>query len=163
MTFEIDLIGNFNPFEWDALKCPVCGKNKFVSLSHSAIYCDYCNARFSVRYTAGDPGCVIDCHVMEENRCIDGPKFRCLDCDATFGSLDEEPKCPEVPEHNIERVNGIFTSVKLPDNYPERFCLILKIGDYCSSWGGCQYPDDPFKRDYPTQEEWNEFQKRTMR
>ena len=157
MSFKVEEIGNFNPFEWDDLKCPVCGKNEFTSLSHSSIYCDYCNARFSVRYTCGDPGCVIDCYVEEEGRCINGPKFKCLDCNAEFGSLDEEPKCPEDVNHKVERVKGIFRSVKLPNDFPKIFYLILKTGDYCSGW--MESGNIHNNLNHPTQEEWEEFQK----
>jgi rubredoxin len=157
MSFRLETIGGFNPFEWDALKCPVCGKNDFISLSHTAVYCDYCNARFVVRHTCGDPGCVVDCIVKEEHRGIYAPKYECLTCDITFGSLDEQPKCPNDPEHRAERVMGIFTTLKLPEDFPEAYYLILKLGDYCSSW--MESGNIGNRLDHPTEEQWDEFQK----
>jgi len=157
MVFEVEMVGGFNPFEWDALKCPMCGGNKFGSLSHSAIYCDSCNARFEVRYTGGDPGCVIDCFVKEKGTSIYAPSYRCVDCDMRFGSMDEEPKCPCGVDHTVERREGVSTPIQLPDDHPERFCLVLKIGDYCSRWMPTNETGPLEYLDHPTQDEWDEY------
>ncbi|MFQ5614218.1 MAG: hypothetical protein ACE5H9_19015 [Anaerolineae bacterium] len=43
------------------LKCPLCGGAEFTSLALASAWCDGCNAQFSLRPTAGDPGFVVDC------------------------------------------------------------------------------------------------------
>ncbi|MCG8539525.1 MAG: hypothetical protein MJA82_06260 [Clostridia bacterium] len=48
---------------WDKNYCPVCGRKEFVSIHHASVWCNECNAEFSIRHTAGDPGYVIDCYV----------------------------------------------------------------------------------------------------
>ena len=63
MSYSVEFIGGFNPFEWPDMKCPVCGGEDFTSLSHSSVWCDKCNVKFVVRHTGGDPGCVVDCFV----------------------------------------------------------------------------------------------------
>ena len=65
MALEITYVGGFNPFEWDELFCPLCGNNHYVSISHAAVHCKDCCAQFSVRRTAGEPGCVVDCFVKD--------------------------------------------------------------------------------------------------
>ena len=47
----------FDDQQW----CPVCKGNQFTNLEGAGIWCDQCNAEFELRYTAGDPGVVIDC------------------------------------------------------------------------------------------------------
>ena len=41
--------------------CPLCGGTAFTTVAFSEIWCDGCQAQFNVRYTAGDPGFVVDC------------------------------------------------------------------------------------------------------
>lgn len=41
--------------------CPLCGGTAFSSLDLAGVWCDTCHAQFQVRYTAGDPGFVVDC------------------------------------------------------------------------------------------------------
>lgn len=43
------------------IRCPLCEGADFVSLDLSSAWCSQCNAQFSVRHTAGDPGFVADC------------------------------------------------------------------------------------------------------
>ena len=43
------------------VKCPLCGSTEFTSVDLASAWCDRCNARFTVRSTAGDPGFVVDC------------------------------------------------------------------------------------------------------
>lgn len=49
-----------NPF--DVIECPLCDCKTFVSVDHASVWCQDCNARFTTRHTAGDPGFVVDCH-----------------------------------------------------------------------------------------------------
>ena len=42
------------------IKCPLCSGAVFTSLDLASAWCDRCNARFTVRPTAGDPGFVVD-------------------------------------------------------------------------------------------------------
>ena len=152
MSFEITQIGGFNPFEWEDLKCPVCEKSEYVSLSHTAVYCESCNARFVVRMTGGDPGCVIDCHV--EN--IYAPAWSCKSCGHRFGSFDPKPVCPTNAHHtDCVREKFISRSWDRPNSYPKRWCLILKLGDYCSSW---MNGDNSSRLNHPTEKQWEEFQ-----
>lgn len=43
------------------IQCPLCGGAEFTTVAFSSVWCNGCNANFSVRYTAGDPGFVVDC------------------------------------------------------------------------------------------------------
>ena len=47
----------FDDQQW----CPVCKGNEFTNLEGDGVYCDQCESGFSLRYTAGDPGVVINC------------------------------------------------------------------------------------------------------
>lgn len=57
---ELDTVYNDVP-PFSVIKCPLCGGTRFISMANSAVWCGQCNAKFSVRYTAGDPGFVVDC------------------------------------------------------------------------------------------------------
>lgn len=152
MSFKVTMIGGFNPFEWKDLKCPVCGKSDFVSMSHAGVYCDYCNAKFEVRMTGGDPGCVIDCFVDG----IYAPAWKCPECDMRFSSFEESPICPANGNHRkCDREIHISRSWEKPKGYPERYCLVLKTGDYCSSWMNGKSSD---RLSHPTEKQWEKFQ-----
>lgn len=43
------------------IRCPLCQGTTFVSVELAQVWCQQCNAQFTVRYTAGDPGFVVDC------------------------------------------------------------------------------------------------------
>lgn len=47
------------PFQ--IIECPLCGSTEFTTITFSSVWCNNCNCRFDVRYTAGDPGFVVDC------------------------------------------------------------------------------------------------------
>lgn len=42
------------------IHCPLCGGTEFTSSDLASAWCDRCNAQFTVRPTAGDPGFVVD-------------------------------------------------------------------------------------------------------
>ena len=156
MALEITYVGGFNPFEWDELFCPLCGNNHYVSISHAAVHCKDCCAQFSVRRTAGDPGCVVDCFVKE----VYAPMWECLDCGKKVAFFDwQDPICPADPRHTMRKADpeGLIRKAwKPPKGFPKGFYLILKLGDYCSGWLSgetCQT-----FRPYPTQEQWDKFQ-----
>lgn len=48
---------------WNRFCCPVCGRKHFISINHTSVYCEECDAQFSIRETAGDPGYVVDCRI----------------------------------------------------------------------------------------------------
>jgi hypothetical protein len=57
---EVSFIsGVLQPFA--LIRCPLCGGTRFGTLEFGQVYCVDCNATFSVRHTAGDPGFVVDC------------------------------------------------------------------------------------------------------
>ena len=167
MSLEISYTANFNPFEWDDLRCPICHKNHYVSIDHSAVYCDHCNAQFRVRMTAGDPGCVVDCLVKPGGffrNTIYAPRWTCRKCGASAGFFDfEKPVCPRAREngldhldHRMVRDDWIMTPID-SSGLPEYYYLILKIGDYCSGWLDPE-GEHPKGLSFPTQEEWEAFQ-----
>jgi hypothetical protein len=43
------------------IQCPLCGGAAFTTVAFASVWCNGCNANFNVRYTAGDPGFVVDC------------------------------------------------------------------------------------------------------
>ena len=43
------------------IKCPLCMGTEFASMDFAQVWCNRCNANFTVRHTAGDPGFVVDC------------------------------------------------------------------------------------------------------
>ncbi len=162
MSFRISYAGGFNPFEWEALRCPVCGSSEYVSQDYCVVYCVYCWAEFRVRHTAGDPGCVVDCFPNE----VYAPLWECEECSERAGFFDwQEPACPKSKSHSMRKVEGLWKLWKHPNTYPTSFYLILKIGDYCSGW--LAVPHDLKKEPirpigHPTQEQWNRFQDRYL-
>ena len=156
MSFTVTYTGGFNPFEWNELKCPVCGASAFVSQDHAMVFCDMCYAQFEVRHTAGDPGCVVDCIIGEE---LLAPVWECADCgeEATFFDW-QKAMCPKNSWHTMRKADpdGRIRNVwNPPEGYPKRFCLILKLGDYCSGWLDA---DSVERLNHPTQEQWDKFQ-----
>lgn len=55
---SLDTVDRNPPFR--LIKCPFCGGSDFTSLALAEVWCDACNVQFNVRYTAGDPGFVVD-------------------------------------------------------------------------------------------------------
>jgi len=159
MTFKVTYTGGFNPFEWEALRCPVCGESEFASQDHTGVFCEVCYADFEVRATAGDPGCVVDCFTKE----VHAPVWECMDCGKEAGFFDwQKPLCPGNSRHTMKKAStGRLVKMpwKHPRGFPRSFYLVLKLGDYCSGWLNgrtChQY------RNYPTQEKWDRFQEET--
>jgi hypothetical protein len=43
------------------IQCPLCAGTAFTTVAFAKVWCDGCQAQFSVRHTAGDPGFVVDC------------------------------------------------------------------------------------------------------
>ena len=158
--FTVAYTGGFNPFEWEDLRCPVCGASDFVSQDHAMVFCDRCYADFRVRPTAGDPGCVVDCFVKE----VYAPMWECVDCGQQAAFFDwEDPICPVNSWHSMRKAHpdGLIRKVwKPPKGFPKSFYLILKLGDYCSGWLNGDNPPDCFCP-YPTQEQWDKFQAET--
>ena len=157
MSFIIEYTGGFNPFEWEALKCPVCRASEFISQDHAMVSCARCSAEFEVRMTAGDPGCVVDCFVKD----IYAPLWKCSECGEEAAFFDwQTPACRHHhTKHTMTRVEGISKLWKPPKNYPRSYYLILKLGDYCSGWLGDNWvKDSSQKLGFPNQEEWDKFQ-----
>ena len=162
MSMKISLIGGFNPFDWEALHCPVCNGNRYYSSNYASVYCSKCSAQFAVRYTAGDPGCVVDCYVdpIRAGSQICAPLWKCEECGTEVALFEwQELICPQKPEgahHTLRRVERLSALWKRPEEFPGYFYLILKHRDYCSSWlrgDNCEHLD------HPSQDEWDEFQK----
>lgn len=55
---QVEHIDHHPPFK--LIKCPLCWKTDFTSVDFAQVWCDTCNATFTVRHTAGDPGWVIE-------------------------------------------------------------------------------------------------------
>lgn len=145
MSFELRWIGGFNPFEWLDLCCPVCQAKSFLSLSAATVSCDCCCAKFRVRHTAGDPGCVIDCFTegiyAPERDCRCGVKRRRLyDFQVEHSIMSACQTCGSW--HSWLPKPEYGTSSRLTDEEIKRlglassYTLILKLGDYCSGWTG---------------------------
>lgn len=144
-------VAGFNPFDWDDLRCPFCGGNEFTSLDHAAVYCDDCDARFGVRPTAGDPGCVVDASVP---RCgVYGTRHQCK-CGWRGGRLAWMNRCPSCGGDDLTPEDGISSPVKLPDWESQGFYLVLKLGDYCSGWLANSGNPLRDRLTFPTQAEW---------
>lgn len=156
MPLSIEWIGNFDPFNF--LACPICAGKHFTSLSAGSIWCDKCNTRFSVRHTAGDPGCVVDADTKDAY----GQTFECPTCSLKRATLMETLLCPHC-KTLMEAVPGY--SGPLSDAERPNYYLILKTGDYCSGWlkSGEPYKDmysHPSCKDATLQSGWEEFQRR---
>lgn len=156
MPLKTEWIGNFNPFNW--LTCPTCGKSDFTSLSGASVWCDACNTKFTVRHTAGDPGCVVDA----TTEAAYGPTFVCETCTFVTASLEQTVECPTC-KAPMARRKGY--SRALMENPPRQWYMVLKIGDYCSGWllAGDKVDIEtmhshPSCKDKCLQETWNTFQ-----
>jgi len=163
MALKIEQIGGFNVFEWDAFKCPICKGGKFVSHDHSAVWCDGCNAKFQTRDTAGDPGVVVDCWIASDERAyVYAPLYECDKCKVERGLFEWQDKtCPSNMNHQMERVESTSVPWNAPEGFGKRYCLILKLGDYCSGWSNVeqamrQVGDEKM----PTQVEWDLYQEK---
>jgi hypothetical protein len=55
---HVDHIDRLPPFR--LIQCPLCGGTSFTTVDFAEVWCDECNARFTVRHTTGDPGFVVD-------------------------------------------------------------------------------------------------------
>ncbi len=55
---EVEHIDHHPPFK--LIKCPLCWGIDFTSVDFAQVWCDSCNATFTVRHTAGDPGWVTE-------------------------------------------------------------------------------------------------------
>jgi hypothetical protein len=158
MGLTIEWIGNFNPFNF--IKCPLCGGKDFISLSTSGVWCSRCATSFSVRHTAGDPGCVVDALMTEDTM---GPKYNCLKCEKSTASFAENPTCT-VCGSIMEKDNGYWSCFS--EDQREKWYMILKIGDYCSGWiqsGGKTLEESyshPSCKDRTLQKKWDDFQKK---
>jgi len=171
MTLKHMSIGGVNPFEWDAFTCPLCCGNQFTSVDHAGVYCDDCNARFLVRDTAGDPGCVVDCFTTpEKGGHVYAPLYRCPKCEELEPGRHchthharftwQDLICPLNLNHGpmalIPKCQGPWK----PKKDQEYFYLILKLGDYCSGWLLSGGMDNRYTRRGPTQEQWEAFQEK---
>jgi hypothetical protein len=161
---RIQFIGGFNPFAWPDFCCPLCEHREFTSLGHAGVYCDECNARFNVRDTAGDPGCVVDCFcTREQGGFVYAPAYICEKCEdypVRHGLFDwQEKTCRRNLNHgDMTRDKGVSVPWKVLPQH-ERFYLILKTGDYCSGWlDGSSHTPKRLTRRGPTQEQWEAFQ-----
>lgn len=158
MTLKIEMIDGINPFEWSGFKCPMCEHQEFTSVGHAGVYCDNCNARFVVRDTAGDPGCVVDCFcTKEQGGHVYGPCYECDKCDGGCGMHarfdGEDLTCPVNMNHgNMTRRERCSVPAKVP-KHKEHFYLILKLCDDCSGWIDGKY--NHLK--HPTRKEWNQY------
>lgn len=160
---KIQLIDRINPFEWEHFQCPLCGCREFTSVNHAGVYCDDCNCRFNVRDTAGDPGCVVDCYTTREDGGFTyAPAYLCEECakldyPVRHGLFDWQDKtCPKNLNHGqMTRERGISMPWKVTPGM-ERFCLVMKLGDYISGWsyGECFKKVSEFS---PTQKQWDAF------
>jgi hypothetical protein len=55
------------------IQCPLCGSTDFTSLEGASVWCDCCNARFTVDYTCGDPGFTVRCTWDHYDRASSAP------------------------------------------------------------------------------------------
>lgn len=91
-----------SPF--DEIKCAICEEDKFTSLDHASVWCDKCNAEFTVRHTSGDPGYVVDCFTKWVYK-----------SEAKYPELlEEQPYCVV---KNGEPPRWIISSDKVMDEY----------------------------------------------
>ncbi len=104
MPLTIDKISRLDT--WNRIICPVCGGNDFVSLNHTSVWCNDCNAELEARYTAGDRGYVVDCFTKECHKV----------------TYLETGKTVDYKEMAAKRI---------PEGYAY---LIDKEGDYYSGW-----------------------------
>jgi len=175
MTLKIELVSQWNIFEWDDLKCPLCGCGDFVSLMHSAVYCGDCNMQFVVRSTAGDPGCVIDAFIYDNhgNCLVSAPKYACLKCSdkpwdrPQLGLFDFQDKtCPKNLDHGeMQPESRMWRGWRPIENW-NRFCLVLKEGDYCGCWSRHDVDKEGRSKGagvdlkHPTQSQWDAYQEK---
>jgi hypothetical protein len=55
---RLESISRLDPFT--LIVCPLCRGTDFTTVDLTSVWCDTCNARFTTRMTAGDPGVVVD-------------------------------------------------------------------------------------------------------
>lgn len=149
---ELEWIGGFNPFNF--IDCPVCGGKEFTSHSMSSIWCSTCNARFLVKHTAGDPGCVVHAYTDE----VVGTRYKCSYCGLVEVAFEGTPTC-KMCLKEMEEVKGSTGHL----DSEVRFYQILKTGDYASGWikvVGDNLPEFPEPDGGRHQKAWEEFQEK---
>ena len=170
---KVQFIDGINPFSWEHFRCPLCDGNEFISIGQAGVYCDECNAKFSVRDTAGDPGCVVDCFTTEDRGAyVYAPAYQCETCNAgenplvckKHARLDWQDKvCPANEKHGpMTVIKGIRTCWKPHVKSLEYFYMILKLGDYCSGWLNSDSMKRGQKRKGPTESQWAAYQATDM-
>ena len=117
----------FEPVSGDApfriIQCPLCRGADFTTVAFSSVWCDSCNAKFSVRYTAGDPGFVVDCtweHVSFRDAHYLMPRTTNLQLTMVFKSggdpldLTHDPHChrQDCTETQVALTDGKDSSVR---------------------------------------------------
>ena len=117
----------FEPVSGDApfriIQCPLCRGTAFTTVAFSSVWCDSCNAKFIVRYTAGDPGFVVDCtweHVSFRDAYYLMPRTTDLQLTMVFKSggdpldLTHDPHChrQDCTETQVALTNGKDSSVR---------------------------------------------------
>ena len=55
---HLETTSRLDPFA--LLACPLCRGTEFTTIDLAGVWCNTCNARFTTRMTAGDPGVVVD-------------------------------------------------------------------------------------------------------
>jgi hypothetical protein len=159
MTLQHHHEGNVNPFACKNFHCPLCASHDFTSQDFGAVYCDGCGARFSVRPTAGDPGCVVDCFATPADHAhVWAPVFECKQC--THGTDRhvrfpwQDLTCPLNLNHGtMTQINQEATWTP-PTKALEKFYIILKTGDYCSGWLNGNCVREGGHNQGPTQLQW---------
>ena len=57
---HVEHVDHSAPFR--LIKCPLCWGTEFASVDFARVWCNICNASFTVRHTSGDPGFCLDVH-----------------------------------------------------------------------------------------------------
>jgi hypothetical protein len=125
-----EIEAGMKPF--DHIVCPVCGGTEFTELVPAGgVWCDECNARFSCRYTGGDPGLVIDVNLdavykPHRERVLALAKQKIYST-ANWSYREAEESWPA-----LER--AWLHSELSREQLPLRFCLVCKEPQPDGSW-----------------------------
>lgn len=135
MLKQQEIQPGMKPF--DHIICPVCGAEEFVELVPAGgVWCAGCNARFSCRDTAGDPGLVVDCSITEVWRgsTVDHhvalyqmARKVLIRGDWRYGDAD-----------NLHRLERLWVTRQWPERLPISFYQVCKEPQPDGSWSDCR-------------------------
>jgi hypothetical protein len=143
----LDTVSRLDPFT--LITCPLCRGTEFTTMDLASVWCNTCNARFTTRMTAGDPGVVVDAdpayyHAARARYVIPRQDLTLTVVLKDFGySSHPEGKCGDYcvngTTYEERAARGYYVSAPTSLRDPDHWCG-LEVYDW-SLYGKAERPD----------------------